>query len=261
MAIWNTLEAQFEPQHLSNPALKPYHHAFLKLRNMPEDLRAFRAKTEEPGTLSAKGILEAVRSHAAKQAAPDLRRQQYRLAQAAQKLAAKRKALSVPDFDKADVVGAMMRAEIRTHLRSLDEARRTALLSIKPSSELVAAVFEAPDFLTGISGELRNRIETAFIETHHPNKLAAIEQEAELVDVVGMAFQTSATEIREALDFRTEHDFRRWLVGVTPEVDREVAGSGGKGVAPDVDVVVEMAASLSDINDRLKVSEALFSAA
>lgn len=255
MAIWNTLEAQFGPHVLRNPNLKPYHHAFLNLRKMPEDIRTFRAKTEKPGMLSERGIIDAVRGHAAKAVAPNLRREKYRLEQASQKLAAKRKALSVPNFDKTDIVAAMMRAEIRAHIRSIEPSKRVSLLTFNPDPELVAAVFEAPEFLTDVTGEFRANVEKAFVDAHHPQELAAIEQEAEILDVVGMGLSTSLKEVSDAIDFRTEHEFNKWMVSVTPEVDREIAKSGC--VAPDVDLVISMAKSLPDYKDRFRVTDAI----
>lgn len=257
MAMWDTLADQFRPQHLKHPTYKTYHAAFLKLQKLSDDLIAYRSKTEAPGTLSQKGVLEAVRAEAQKLAIPNLRRIQHHVQQAGKKLESKRKALSVPAFDKTDIAGAMLRAELRAHLRNLDEAKRTGLLSVDPDPMMVAAVFEAPECLTDVSGEFRQRIETVFVETHYPKEVSQIEEERELLNVVGMALEISGKSVRETTGFAncSEIEFQRWMTSIS------TVGNDASGFTPDVDALIEMATSIPDWKDRFRITDAILATA
>lgn len=211
--MWNTLRAQ-----LNGPQFSTHRIAFDKLQLLPERLGKAKTAAINKGTLNERGITDEVRGYASKHIAADLRHEMKRLEVGRKKLADRRRALTVPATDPTDIAGALLRQEIRRHVLALDPAKRSALLTINPDPTALAAVFEAPSFLTGVSADLRARAESAFIESNFPTESALLSEDTEALGVLEMAFDACRKELREAMGL-DEREFDKWLATSAPASD------------------------------------------
>jgi hypothetical protein len=255
MSIWNTLSEQLPEEYSKATHLAPHLVAFKKIRQLSEELSKHRQSVEAPGTLNAKGITEAIRGFAASKVVPELRRQQYRLEKAEKALAERRLRLGVPAPDKTDAAGAMLRAEVRAYLRGLDPAERTALLMINPSALVVSAVFEAPNFLSGVSDELRAKAEQAIMENSAPEDLDRIDEEREAIGVAGMALEIAVRTIKEETGFKGDtRAFDEWMAEASAPVEREIRAGTRKASQTDLDALLAQVKTL-DKDQRFTLSD------
>jgi hypothetical protein len=256
MSIWGTLSRQFPADKAKDAHLAPHLAAFTKMRDLSSALAGRREQAQRLGTLNEKGITETVRTFAAASVVPELRRQQYRIERRAQALQEKRMRLGVPKPDPADVAGAMLRAEIRTYLRGLEPAKLTAMLSVDLDAMVVAAVFEAPGFLTGVSPDLRARVEEMVIENTNPEQVALIDEELEALRTLAMAVELSVKEVKTEAGFTGETKvFDRWMEEASAPIEREIRAGHNRLGTVDLDLVVEQIRML-DRDQRFAVSEA-----
>jgi hypothetical protein len=227
-----------------------------KALNLAELVGAHREKVEQPGTLSAKGIEEELRSFAAKQAAPELRRSQLMVAKARAGLDERRKALAVQKVDQSDLAGAILRSELRAQMRSMSLADLTRLALHNPDAITLAAIFEAPGFLSGVTDELREQVANAAF----PQEVAAMDEEQEVLDVVGAALEISLGTVREKIGFRPDdRAFDAWMGEASQHVDREFEASGDKPAPADFGSVKDQALKLTS-NDRFQLVDDLIAA-
>jgi hypothetical protein len=256
MSIWNTLSEQLPEEYSKATHLAPHLVAFKKIRQLSEEVSKHRQSVEAPGTLNARGITEAIRGFAASKVVPELRRQQYRLEKAEKALAERRLRLGVPVPDKTDTAGAMLRAEVRSYLRELEPAERTALLMVNPSALVVSAVFEAPNFLSGVSDELRAQAEQAIVENSAPDDLAKIEEEREAIGVAGMGLEIAVRTIQDEVGFKGDtRAFDDWMAEASVSVEREVRAGARKASQTDLDALLAQVKTL-DKDQRFALTDA-----
>ncbi|AUC97078.1 hypothetical protein CWS35_24655 [Bradyrhizobium sp. SK17] len=217
MTPWNTFRDNIptDPRFLGHRAI------FDKLRSMPETLASARDAAKKLGTLNDRGITERVRDFATKKVAADLRREVIKIDAAKKKLESRRRNLTVPAADKTDVGAALLRQEIRAHVRQMESSKQVRTLTFNPDPVVVAAISEAPSMLTGVSDSLRGQMEAAFIEAHFPAEIAVLREDAEALESVGMALESATKEVRAAIGL-SELEFKKWLVTSTPEVSQEL---------------------------------------
>lgn len=259
MSIWTTLSTRFTNEQINSPVHRPHYLAFGKIRRLASDLQEFRAEKAKPGTLSEKGLLEEVRAFAKKNTVPELRRHQHRAERAEQRLEARFQALFTPKIDPADLSSAMLRAEIRAHLRSLEPSARISVIMTGDDPRLMAAIFEAPEFLSGVSGEMREKAKALMIERANPNEVAAIEEERETVNLVNMAIELAVKMVREETGFKnsSSHEFDTWMTEASAAVEKELERVDGKAFAPDVDSIIAQAKAIPDFNEKFRVVDAI----
>jgi len=215
MPIYNTLRAQLDGTRYSA------HRVVLdKLEALPQGLSKAKASAIAKGTLNQKGVEDAVREYAAKHVAAEFRYETKRLHDARKSLMTRQKALSIPATDPSDVAAAILRSDIRKHFASLDATKRSSLLTLNPDAAVLAAVFEAPSFLTGVDADLKARAESAFAESNFPVESAKLREDAEALDVLDMALEATRKNIRETMGF-TDMEFEKWMTTNAPPSDGE----------------------------------------
>jgi hypothetical protein len=92
------------------------------------------------GHLTPAGLRDQLRRNATGSLVPLLRRARGELIAARSAAAAKRLELTVVPIDKSDLVGALVRREIREHLRSLSEPERMQLLADSNDQRVWASI-------------------------------------------------------------------------------------------------------------------------
>jgi hypothetical protein len=111
----------------------------------------------------------------------------------------RRAELQPPPPDKTDVAGAVQRAEMRTMLRGMaNGARIGLLLSTETDPRLWASVLEAPNVMSGVTDEIRDRVVAASIEKVHPGKLAELEEVEDVIGLVDAAYRVALSTAQRA---------------------------------------------------------------
>jgi hypothetical protein len=88
--------------------------------------------------------------------------------------------------DKTDLAGALLRQEIRGWLRSLDDAKRTAIVrSMEPiDPDIALAIAESPAVLSGVTPEQKQSLLDASIAANHPREAHQIDDLERAVEAV-----------------------------------------------------------------------------
>lgn len=121
---------------------------------------------------------------------------------------------AVSSIDKADLAGAVLRSEIRAWVRSLDEAKRAAMLTVHEDLDLTiaAAIQEAPAALSGVTQEQHERLCERAVLAYNPDlarKVAEVDATCQAVSDMARALTKSLTTGSSGL---TELDVR-WAAG------------------------------------------------
>ncbi|MBR1238177.1 hypothetical protein [Bradyrhizobium sp. AUGA SZCCT0182] len=107
------------------------------------------------------GRREQLLDYAAKELAPILKQSRNALERAKQDLAARRANLKPPTADKGDLVGAMLRREIRDWLGRMDASKQAEFLASQGANldpNIAMAIIEAPPEMGVVSPTQRERI-------------------------------------------------------------------------------------------------------
>jgi hypothetical protein len=145
------------------------------------------------------------------------------LAAAQEAQAQQRNALLPTVKDKANVASAMLRQEARALLRGKSQAEAAALL-FDPNADsiLIEAVIEAPLALSGISADMKDKLQ----RTAGPMLIALAEQD-EALSLLNAALRMSSETLREAVDIHpTAYD--EWLAKAAPVDPKETAAELAK---------------------------------
>jgi len=253
MSFFNTLDQNLTSVVNGDPRLRQHTRSFSKLRAFAPGTRAAKENAAKSGTLNDRGIVEVGRDYVKKSVAFDLRQAIIRHRDATNKLAERRAALAKPAIDKTDIVGALMRRELREQFRGMDDASKTARLTIAPHPDVVAAVLEdTTGLLTGVSDTVREAMVSAHLETSAADEVAMLRREAEVLGIVGMALEAVQKDVRAELGL-SKDEFENWLVQVTPALN----GKASTEPTPDVDFLVEQVRALPDWDARQRVMNAV----
>src|SRR5258707_12584206 len=141
------------------PRLKPVRAALDAALNAHDSVREKHTALAKNQHLSPLGRLDDVRSFVSKSTAPAIHRARAAANSMRQALAKQKARLQPAAPDPANVSAAVLRSEMRTHLRGLSTSARAALLLTEnPDQTLVQAVLEAPGFSSGVSDDIRERM-------------------------------------------------------------------------------------------------------
>lgn len=143
-----------------------------------------------------------------------------RIANVRQEVETRRANLQKQGPDKTDVAGALMRQEIRTHLRSLDAAARVAMLqSDNVAPEVALAVIEAPSVLSGVSDNLRNGLINQSMEALNPGEVEILAELESALEAAQNAVRAANHEVKSATGL-ADYEVDKLLEGVRPEPSR-----------------------------------------
>ncbi|MEY9780350.1 hypothetical protein [Sinorhizobium fredii] len=227
MTLLKTLEGRFKSAQITAPLTMPYYLTFNHVTQLVEKLGAKHRDLKAKETLSQKGLDEAMREFVSKEIVPELARSRGKLEASIEAVDAKRQALTIPKPDKSDIAGALLRQELRTHLRSLSQGQRAALLLQNPDPDTIAAVFEAPNHLSGIDDKLRTELESAIVAASHPQKLAQIQDERDCIQIAQIAINHAVDEIQKATGFEgSKVAFDKFMTAASAPIEAEFAKKG-----------------------------------
>lgn len=170
-----------------------------------------KAELQNNDRLSDVAVAEDLRSFLAKGVVPELRRARQVIDDGKEALKQQRDKLSMPEIDRTDTVAVEHRKEARELLRGLSDGARTQLLLKNPDPLLVAAVLELPNFFSGISPEIRQHVQAAYLEKHNAEHLTAIARRDEALSVLGAAVTVAANELQKHAGLGSGADFDQWF--------------------------------------------------
>ncbi|MFT3792039.1 MAG: hypothetical protein QM741_13395 [Rudaea sp.] len=131
--------------------------------------------------------------------------------------------------DKADLAAAMVRAEIRSHLRGMDTTARIAMLS-RPDAldpQTAQAILEAPSSLTGVSDNQREVLRERAFAASNPGAQKEIDLLHEAIGAVSTAARAAALEGQKHGEF-AEHEVAELLGSPTlrQKIEAHIAQGG-----------------------------------
>jgi len=160
---------------------------------------AKRRALEAEGKLSVKGVSEAVREFADSEMTGELRRIRGRIGEVQAAIAERRAKPAMPKIDKTDAAAAVLRSEARAFLRAAGVAGHAkALLGDTADPLMLAAVMEAPEALSGVTGQMREQAITRHLEAHHAADLREIAAAEAGLAVLRAAVTAAEADIRES---------------------------------------------------------------
>ncbi|BAV45843.1 Uncharacterized protein MLTONO_0940 [Mesorhizobium loti] len=216
------LKSRWRPEWSNRSDLSGLNNAFSKALHFVETVPNTRSQLAKPGTLSEKGLNDAVRSLAAEKVVPELRRAMWTAERAANGLKNELSRLAVPrQHDKTDIAGAMLRGEIRTMLRGMDSGERHGLIMSDPM--FLTAAFEGPAALSGMTEAMRTDLERRMIEQAHGPAIEAINSAKDAVDLTQAAIEMAVSAVKTEGAFDNDHFFGVWMATASAEVEREIA--------------------------------------
>lgn len=250
MNFQQNLQARFKTEWFNNARLMPYQLSLLDAFVISDKITKKRNELSAKGTLSPKGLDEALRDFVKKEAIPGLARARCKLEASAEEVTARRQTLTIPKPDKGDVAGALLRQELRAYLRGLAPGDRAGLLLRDPDAATIAAVFEAPNYLSGVDDRLRTELEALIVAAAHPEKLQAIEDERECITLANMAVNHAVDTIQKSTGYDNSRlAFDKFMAEASAPVVAEFAKKGPPAARTVDDMVsVYKSMSLADQN-------------
>jgi hypothetical protein len=143
--------------------------------------------------------------------APEIGRAQRSLDRARAGLEKTRISLRENSLQHATPRESQLAAEIRTAIRSMPQAERSAHLVGKDASVLAQrAVLEAPEFLSGVTGDFRTKVQDDLIRRAFPEQVAKIEETEQALEhaAASIALATGEVERSTRMD---PNAFQTWL--------------------------------------------------
>ena len=204
------LRARFKPEWKTRIDLAGLHPMLENALSFIAAPQAMKAEIEGPGTLNARGVLEALRNKLGRSVVPELGRILRVVNERKAALKQERAALTMPKIDPNDVSKTLLRQEARVFLRGLDLGERMGLLLQDPDETLLAAALEGPPELSGLTAQMRADVEQAYVKAHHAQTLRAMEDRQEALDVVGAAAEIAIMEVRNHVGMEP-YEFDQWF--------------------------------------------------
>lgn len=124
--------------------------------------------------------------------------------------------------DTKDVVAAMLRREQREYLRTLSPAEMTAVLADPNTpSILLESIFEAPNLVTNIPPESKQRLLDQIVERTADPIVQSLREQEEALGLLETALRVSTETVGSAAGVQPLN-FNKWLATVAPKDSTEV---------------------------------------
>ena len=151
------------------------------------------------GRYTPDGAKQMTLQSALSEAVPSLHRSRQVIKSAKAEVAELRSKIKLQPADKTDMVSAMLRAEMRTWLRSKPQSERDAYLSKNLENldpQMALAVMELPPEMSGVSSQQHNMLVDRAIEAQHGETLGEIEALEHGILLAERAVEASREEVR-----------------------------------------------------------------
>jgi hypothetical protein len=167
--------------------------AYATLNTLGDTMAARRQELESDRRLTPHGRKESLAEFVRGPGVAALKQATEALDLAADRAKAIADSMTLPGYDKSDIAAAMVRSEIRTHLRSLPAEKKASMLVLGIADEMTLhAVLEAPAHLSGLSDRIRDEVRHTALVKAHPEKAAQLEEIDNASRVLKTALQAAA---------------------------------------------------------------------
>jgi len=201
------------------PRLKPVRAALDAALDAADAVTAKHSALAKNEKLSALGRLDDVRGFVSKSTAPAVHRARAVANKTRADLATWKARLQPPAPDRGDMAAAVLRSEMRQHLRGLSTGGRMALLLAEnPDPTLLQAALEAPNFSSGLTDSLRAQMLEHYAAAKHPNDLAEIGQVEDAIELLTAATETALNAAKSASEFPSDRVFEDFVNASAPVV-------------------------------------------
>jgi hypothetical protein len=225
-SLLKQLKSRFKTDWLNNENLSRFYNNFERVEALSEKLKAKKDQLAKSTTLTDLGKAEGVRDFAAKEIVPKLRAERLDLEASLARMADHRKKLSTPEINGMDTVAAMQRQEIRTFLRGLPDAQRVGLLLGSPDAQTIAAVMEMPAVMSGLTDDMRGKVQEIQLKKLHPQILELHENAEQAIGLTDSAIRMTLNELRRDGGFEgNDRAFDVWMETVSAATDNKPAAS------------------------------------
>jgi hypothetical protein len=188
-------------QAKAGSTLQTLERVYLSALDGVDQVESRKASSAKSGQFTPDGLKADVLNFAV-QMSPTFHRGRQQIAAAKREVAEIRSKAKLEPVDKADLVSAMLRAEMRDWLRSKPQAERDAFLSKNMDSldpQMALAVMEMPAEMTGISTVQRDALVERALEAQHGPELQAAQELERGIELAERAVEMGREEIvREA---------------------------------------------------------------
>jgi hypothetical protein len=220
------------PDHRLKPAMRD---AVIAVRAASEGFTGRKIALQSDGRMTARGQQDALMESLTQNHGKQWARARAPIVKARKEHTARRAALVVKPMDPADLVGAVLRQEIRAWIRSLDVGVRQSVVLGSKDRRVLEAALSAPPELSGITNpRAASEIEARYVEIVFPRELAELEAEDAVIAPAEAAVGIAYNEMRSTVDMHP-HDFselmrpietiRPWLI----DGRRQVCETGADG--------------------------------
>jgi hypothetical protein len=220
---WKISAAKFE-RHALGLATRRQLHEVLHLN---DTLQQRRTEIAANHSLSAIGQRDAL----AKLAAAEVRgfaTAQRTLAAGRANVREQRRALTPTVSDKTNVAAAMLRAELRTFLRSKNRAEIAAIVADPNVDEtILEALFEGSPLVIGLDAGTRDQILSMVVSRRSAPAVEALSEQSDALDVLQAGLQVAGATLATAAGV-TQEAFPNWLSETAPLSKEEVEAEAGK---------------------------------
>jgi len=194
------------------PRLQPIRAALDVALKRMDGVREKHTTLAKNAHLSPLGRLDDLRNFVKSATAPSIQRARATASTVRQTWPSTEAGLLPAAPDPSNMTAAVLRSEMRTHLRTLSTAARAALLlSQNPDPVLIQAVLEAPGFSSGVSDDIRARMLENYAATKHPSDLAEIAQAEEALELLEAATAMALGAAKSVAEFPSEQLFEDFI--------------------------------------------------
>jgi len=221
MDVISNLKSRWKQDWAKRPHLGGARAALEGALGMIEALPEERRELAKSGRLSQAGVDAEFREAAARDTVPALRRSLWELEKSANRLLQLEAELAPPAPDPTDLFGAAIRRECREYLRGLSLSDRMA--TVFGDATFTQAALEGPAALSGLTAEHRAHVVKAWVQEHHADKSAAIEEDHQALKVADVAVHVAIDTLRRVAGFEhNPHAFSHWMGEASSAVEAEI---------------------------------------
>ena len=220
--VFEALKGRWKPEWVALPTIEALAPYLDKIGNGAATIASVKREHVAAGKLTSAGIRDKVRQTAAAEVVPALKRARHALDASKAAVAAHRARLMDAPIDKTDIVGAMVRQEIRTQLASLDQGQRMELL-LNGDQRIYDAWRELPTFVP-VPADFMGELQERRLEARDPVAMEELREASEAIEIVETMWRAATEELREAAEFeKRDPEF----LAFTAEAEAAATSGGG----------------------------------
>ena len=184
-------------------------HAYHGALGSVDGIEAHRAEIQKSGKFTSSGIADDMTRHVLSNSTPVFKRGRNAIDAAKREAKELRDKIQLKPPDKADIVGALRRREIREFLKAMPPKDRNAFVTKNRENmdpDMALAIVEMPAAFSGVLEMDRNQLIDAALQAQHGEAMKDLVQLERAIEITESAVETGRDEARLATGL-SPHDF------------------------------------------------------